>query len=385
MQIELSPTTRCPLCGDSLLRKSHFPWLFRTPAAPPTPESLREWAYLCHPRTTLPYWTDGDILCELHDRGLAPSRCGGCRQLFWFYDAPGEFPDPESYGDMSYGPGFFNAWREGDFYEAIRGGLGRTSGEERALRTIAWRVHNDLFRDPRLLESETAAEAEDHPAAPHPTVDASGYPSWGPTPPATWWRQNMGALLTLLEPDADHVDRILAAELCRGLGWFDKARALLDAGPVPAPLRAYAQVVSERAAREDVRIWPVFGDEADVAPADRWPQRLERQELERIEAEKAAAVSRAAWAQRQAEERAAEAERERERDLRREAAARGYLEWREREQVRKAELVALNRACPRCGLTYAWNGHRCGHCRHPDDRRDVVTIRSRRIGNTPHE
>jgi len=160
------------------------------------------------------YWTDGKRVAPMLPALPTMTRCQACRAIFWLAEAPqlggrvavtGRVGTPH---DPALDSAPFAAHLEAqDLVEAIELGLGSSAPKERQLRTLLLWAGNDRTRWPQMRCQPLADGLADEN------------------------RRRLARLLDLETPS----DRLLAAELARESGLFERTREL--AGPsAPADL-----------------------------------------------------------------------------------------------------------------------------------------------------
>lgn len=179
-------------------------------------------------------WTDGHRIAPMMPRPPAVVACHACGACYWLADARvvGEI-EPNLYGGKparSANPAHAAAPEvaepdEDTFYRALGTGLAATPEQQRTVRILAWWRSNDAAR--ARPKSGAAAGARESEAR----------------------RANLEALAALLD-EGDEDDRIRKAEVCRELGDFAPALALLERCTTPDCARVVGQLRSLCEARD---------------------------------------------------------------------------------------------------------------------------------------
>jgi hypothetical protein len=154
-------------------------------------------------------WTDGRQEAPMMPRPPAVVKCRHCANCYWLADAA-EIGRVWRWGKPA--PQVDPAWiaaqeveepAEAEYYLAVESNLARDRKQEKFLRILAWRRHNDAYRHlPPTQERD-------------------------PIPASGACKENLEALVNLLE-DANTDDLLLKAEALREMGAFKAARETLD-------------------------------------------------------------------------------------------------------------------------------------------------------------
>ena len=171
------------------------------------------------------YWSDGKCDAPMLPESPVVARCPHCRSVFWIEDTTllGE-DDPVNSGPVGEGAELWNDAQkpvslDGEGYEEAIA-LNSDVERERFLRVRYWHAVNDPHRE--------AGAGED------------GGPFMNPQ-----HRDNLKALLVLLNEDQEPSERIMKAEVFRELGLYREALWLLS--DVPADISWAASQITAMA------------------------------------------------------------------------------------------------------------------------------------------
>ena len=164
-------------------------------------------------------WTDGFQYAPMMPRPPPIVKCSRCNAVLWRKDFQAlshqdTVSDFLNKGKIYTKAPFVQEPCEHELYAAIaNGGLGRDATKILLARKLAWWKHNDKIRWGKRPDNDDDDDAKE---------------TTGDNQDDTAWRENVQALVALLDDDKDDNACILKAEALRELGRFEESLQVLS-------------------------------------------------------------------------------------------------------------------------------------------------------------